>query len=123
MKRQAGWLTVAAAIAAAVFGIARLSPRAPSLSAGEPAQVQKTAAKEKSAKETSPSKPHFACGEIAARLERFIQLGVGQFPDSCVELSSRPKPKTQALTPQGEFRFLIATLPDPVHTHFSLQFD
>lgn len=122
MKKETGWVTTEAVTVAAVFGFSHFTSRAPFPPTQEQAQVRKAGAKERPPKEASQSKLRYGCGEIKSRLERFLSEKGGRFPDSCVDSGEAP-PMLSKESKAAELHFLIVTLPDPVHTHFSLLFD
>ncbi|MGB8885994.1 MAG: hypothetical protein WCC87_04680 [Candidatus Korobacteraceae bacterium] len=122
MKKETGWVTTAAITAAAVLGFSHFSSPPPPSSTSGQTQTRQTVAKARPSKESSQPKLRYACEEIEKRLERFIPAKGGPVPGSCVDSGAVPNlPSTENQNP--DLHFLIATLPDPVHTHFSLLFD
>ncbi|MGO9518419.1 MAG: hypothetical protein ACLPND_15375 [Candidatus Korobacteraceae bacterium] len=74
-----------------------------------------------------PLEPISPCKEIGKRIAEFIPDKFVAPPDSCFD---PPKPADKSirlpgahLPPPAKLTYIIATLPDPVHTHFSLLFD
>ncbi len=64
------------------------------------------------------------CREIRERISEFNSAGSVTPPPSCFENPSNTVKLPDAhFPPAPELHFIIATLPDPVHTHFSLLFD
>lgn len=65
------------------------------------------------------------CREINQRIAEFIPEASRVPPDSCKEDPAKPAGKLEGshLLQTPDVRYIIATLPDPVHTHFSMLFD
>ncbi len=126
MKNNTGLFTSVAVALAAVFGISYL----PSRRAAEPSPAATTQSSNAASREKTPTLASLKkelrspCSEIAQRISKFLPVNSLAAPQSCFE----NRDSALALTPlqveqSGELRFIIATLPDPVHTHFSLLFD
>ena len=64
------------------------------------------------------------CRQINNRIAEFVSSGV-KAPESCKEDPAKPAGtlRSAKLLQTSNVRYIIATLPDPVHTHFSLLFD
>lgn len=121
MKQNVGWLTAIGVAVAALFGLSVLPSR------NAPATPTRAQEKEVSPRENaSPSldalKP--PCWEIETRIRHFLPAKKIFAPPDCYEKPSKPAEWTlEDQENSSKLQFLIATLPDPVHTHFSLQFD
>ena len=59
------------------------------------------------------------CSDSLEMLQQFFRKKDLAAPDSCFDSGTQATPDKLGLQP----RFIIATLPDPLHTHFSLLFD
>jgi hypothetical protein len=118
MKRNAGLLAAFGVAVAAFFGLSTIPSRITS--------ATQTGAQKKEAPLPQPSTPLVSpCGEIQKRIRHFLSPKEADVaPANCYE-----KPRNVEVSTSedekgtSELRFLIATLPDPVHTHLSLQFD
>jgi hypothetical protein len=80
--------------------------------------------------QTSSKDSELACDDIALALETFLAADHLPRPNSCstgdasqisLEASIAKPHKQQTFKP--DLRFIVATLPDPVHTHLALLFD
>jgi len=116
MKNQATWGIVGAlAVAGVLGGSLQLSGRG----AGEGG----TAAVRIGAKQAQAKAPETdaarACDELAKVLELFLTIDKAPRPSSCLPTETAKTPARPPLDP----KFVIATLPDPVHTHLALMFD
>lgn len=124
MKQELAWGTAAAMAIVAAMGISLQSGSKPGTNASAEQPTRQTSAKSsKTTKEAALHKdaePY--CSDSISLLEHFYLLQeqiVG--PDECYAPGKKPSavPLDAALQPD----FIIATFPDPVHTHFSLLFD
>jgi hypothetical protein len=64
------------------------------------------------------------CADLEQRLQDFLLVDENEIvaPGSCY-VGDRPVPSQKLLEQAKHMRFVIATLPDPLHTHFPLIFD
>src|SRR5271157_3417427 len=123
MRRNTGIFAAIAIAVAAIFGFSvKPSPSssAPSSSggSGQTATAKQTAPKYAAGNLLAP------CRKIEKRITKFLPQ-TSPAPESCVEDPAKG-PATLSgtrLLENPKIRFIIATLPDPVHTHFSLLFD
>jgi hypothetical protein len=124
MKRGGGLWPVAAALGiAATVGVSTMKPKPP---AGAP-----------TAQKTAPASPNIdtpalqsfengPCPDLEKRLQGFFLLDEKDVaaPDSCFPaLKQRPANSPALQSQASHLRFVIATLPDPLHTYFPLIFD
>ena len=126
MKKEAGWITTILMALAAVLGYSAL-PARKSADTEESGRTQSqnvsrptpraAALAASSALRLSP------CWQIENSILIFISPGNYAVPDSCLQPADRGHFKPDNPTGSAQVRFVIATLPDPVHTHFSLLFD
>ena len=123
MKQNTGWMAAIGVAIAAIFGFSVL----PSRNAGPPAGAEGGQPKATTAAEAASSNLEvlkLPCREIEKRILEFLPEQKLFAPDECYEKGG-PKaswtPADEAASP--ELHFLIATLPNPVHTHFALEFD
>lgn len=71
---------------------------------------------------TAAAERERACADIVQNLEVFLAVLVPR-PKSCfADDFSHPAEKVNA-APAWDLRFVVATLPDPIHTHLALIFD
>jgi len=81
------------------------------------------------ASETDTAEKKRACDDIAQVLEVFLAIKKAPRPESCLaDDPSHTAAKASAETsvrqgPALDPKFVIATLPDPIHTHLALMFD
>lgn len=128
MRQEVGWsAAVVVAVASAIGVTSRFNERGPAEQTGEV----------KFAAQPAPRNPQQAdafaqgpCVEIEERLQSFLINGDKSSiaaPETCFEPRERPKdyaPHAKAMQDKAaELTFVIATVPDPLHTHFSLSFD
>ena len=107
------------AIVAAV-GISSQSGSKPGTNASAGREAGQTVVTSKPAKEVAPkngAEPQ--CADSISLLEQFFLHEKITGPDSCYPV----RPPATPLDPKFQTDFIIATLPDPLHTHFSLSFD
>lgn len=111
MKQELTWGAAAAVAIVAAVGISSQPAIKTSATASAPAI--------KSAVRSKPSKGVQAqCAESIALLEHFFLHGNIAAPETCYDSNPGIKPE-----PDFQPNFVIATFPDPLHTHFSLLFD
>jgi hypothetical protein len=112
MKQGTGWgAAVVIAIAAAVGISSQSTIKPPGSSPVRQSQSKVT----KSA--TIPKRVHTECSELITLFQAFLLPENVVGPQFCYD--TPPGSKSVISQP----RFIIATLPDPLHTHFSLLFD
>lgn len=119
MKDQMKWGVAAALAVAAAVGISSQSGSKPgdATGTGRPAQVQSSQSKGAAANGSwSP------CADLIDLFHAFLPNDNWAAPEVCHEPVG---PANADKVSQAEFKpkFIIATLPDPLHTHFSLLFD
>jgi hypothetical protein len=120
MKRQTTWGVVGALAAAGVLGIS-LHPGARSGGDdGTGALRAGTRRMQAKASDTLAAEKKRACDDLAQVLGVFLAIDDADTPrpDSCFEA-----PPAQPPPPKMDPKFVIATLPDPIHTHLALTFD
>jgi hypothetical protein len=118
MKYEGGlWVTAAVLGIAATVGISNTQPK-PS----EPASGRKTAEANTPAMKSLEEGP---CADLEKRLQSFLLVDESEIvaPNSCYPRERPPVPSQTLLGKATQLRFVIATLPDPLHTHFPLIFD
>ena len=117
MRQELAWGAAAAVAIVAAVGISSQPAGKPQAS-GPPARVGiKSATKTKPSKGAQPQ-----CADSISLLEHFFLHENIAAPDVCYEPGGQPDIVSK---PDLEFQptFVIATVPDPLHTHFSLLFD
>ena len=65
------------------------------------------------------------CDSLQGRLKEFLEIKDLTPPQQCYESSDTPatKPPPELAQKTAQLKFIIALLPDPVHTHFPVLFD
>ncbi len=132
MKREWGWGVAGVLALAATAGVSL--QRGGSSHDGENAAAEhrtnpRQEHRQKTLAPQPPETPYErACDDIAESLELFLAAPVDTLPrpNSCYDphASAIPKGTVPGKEPQGVFlKFVIATLPDPTHTHLPLLFD
>jgi hypothetical protein len=124
MNRQTTWGVIGALAAAGVLGVS-LQPGARSGgnngNGGARVGVRRAHAK---ASDINAGEKKRACNDLAQVLEAFLTINSAPRPESCLEeITSPPVPIKQPPPPAVDPKFVIATLPDPIHTHLALTFD
>jgi len=134
MKQNTGWMAAIGVAVAAIFGFSVL----PSRNSAPPASTEGTQQKAAAAQEgVSPNLAVLKspCREIEKRIREF--LPDKEFPPeknltsekkvfAPEECYDKPGPRdewTSADKKASDLQFLIATLPNPIHTHFAQEFD
>ena len=119
MKQELAWGTAAAMAIVAAVGIS--SPGGKSeTNASTDRQSGQTISKAKApSKGPAETGALPQCAEIIPMLEHFFLREKITGPAACYPKEPTPTP----LDPNFHTKFLIATFPDPLHTHFSLLFD
>lgn len=119
MTRQTGWITAAMLAIAAVFGISILPSRNVAGTAStEAGQPKREVVQQKPSGHDSLQSP---CSAIENRIREFLPHGNEVAPAYCYTPAEAHV--LQAGPSNPTLHLLIATLPNPVHTHFSLTFD
>jgi hypothetical protein len=124
MKRGGGlWPAAAALGIAATVGVSTMKPKPPA----EAPTTQKTApASPNIDTQASQAFENGPCPDLEKRLQGFFLIDENQVaaPDSCFPaIKQRPANSTALQGQASHLRFVIATLPDPLHTYFPLIFD
>ena len=119
MKNRATWGIVGALAVAGAIGVS-LQPGGKFGGDNGARDRVSTNQAEAKASETEAAEKKRACDDLAQVLELFLTIDKAPRPDSCkpVKATAETTPKP-ALNP----KFVIATLPDPIHTHLALMFD
>jgi hypothetical protein len=117
MKQEMKWGAAAAIAVAAAIGISSQSPgrgREGAPSGGQARQIA----------EATPKRVRTACSDLIDLFQAFLLRKVVG-PPFCYEPGDRSAKSTTDNSKNADFqpKFVIATLPDPLHTHFSLLFD
>jgi hypothetical protein len=118
MKQELAWGTAATVAIVAALGIS--SQPGSKSNPSDDGQSRKAAITTKVARETAAkgsAQPQ--CADSVELLDHFFLHEKITGPDPCY---GEKHPSTP-LPPKFQTKFIIATLPDPLHTHFSLQFD
>ncbi len=122
MKLEGGlWATAAMLGIAATVGVSTRTQ--PETEGARPhASVELSAAAKTPA---IPSIENGPCADIEKRLQAFFLVGKDEIgsPESCFPDGLHPAKAGKAPDRIKHLRFVIATLPDPLHTHFPLIFD
>jgi hypothetical protein len=65
------------------------------------------------------------CGSLEAQLEEFLEIKELVAPEQCYEPgdASRKEPQQDLTQKTSQLKFVIALMPDPVHTHLPVLFD
>jgi hypothetical protein len=120
MKQELTWGTAAAVAIVAAVGISSQSGNKP---AGSPSSGREGAQSVVTAKPPNKGEPAKGaqpqCADSIPLLEHFFLHERITGPAVCYSSEPTPTPLNSGF----QTRFVIATLPDPLHTHFSLLFD
>jgi hypothetical protein len=120
MKNRATWGIVGALAVAGAIGVS-LQPGGKFGGDNGTREVRfNTKQAEAKASETEAAVQKRACDGLAQVLELFLTIDKVPRPDSC-----KPVKATAETTAKPDLnpKFVIATLPDPIHTHLALMFD
>jgi hypothetical protein len=128
MRQGLGWgAAVAVALAAAIGISSHFGARPPGETSGPAKFSGQSVTKPPSSADLFAQGP---CVDIEEHLQAFLLNGESDSiaaPPSCYGLPTRPpqdQVKGKKLREKAQnLRFVIATLPDPLHTHFPLSFD
>ena len=117
MKQELAWGTAAAVAIVAAVGISSQPAGKPPANPATARQTAKSAVRSKPPKGAQPQ-----CADSISLLQHFFLHDNLAAPDVCYE---SPGQSAAGSKPDPEFQpsFVIATFPDPLHTHFSLVFD
>jgi|HubBroStandDraft_6_1064221.scaffolds.fasta_scaffold02807_8 hypothetical protein len=120
MKNNATWGIVGTLAIAGAVGVSLHTGAKSSGDNGTGAYRLNTKHAEAKASETDAVEKKRACDDLAEVLELFftIDKDTAPRPDSC-----QPAKATFAIKTAVNPKFVIATLPDPIHTHLALMFD
>ena len=124
MNRQTTWGVIGALAAAGVLGVS-LQPGARSGGNNGTGAFRVSAQRvQAKASDTLAAEKKRACDDLAQVLEVFLAIDDAHTsrPNSCLEATAET-PVLQPPPPALDPRFVIATLPDPIHTHLALIFD
>src|SRR5436305_13404639 len=118
MRQELAWGTAAAVAIVAAVGIS--SPSRGKPDAGPPAarQARQAVVRSKAGRPKTKD-PESQCSDSIPLLEHFFLHEQITGPPSCYA----DQPTATPLDPSYQTKFIIATFPDPLHTHFSLLFD
>lgn len=119
MKQELAWGTAAAMAIVAAVGISSQPGTKTGTSASGDAPGGKAISTKIAREAVSKGAAEPQCAESLDLLEHFFLHETITGPTSCYAQKPTPTP----LDPKFQTNFIIATLPDPLHTHFSLQFD
>ena len=122
MKYEGGlWATAAVLGIAATVGIST-TPTKPSVTPSARNAVESPARASAPAMKSFDEGP---CADLEQRLQSFLLVDENEVvaPGSCYAGNRSPVPSQKLLDQAKQLRFVIATLPDPLHTHFPLIFD
>jgi hypothetical protein len=120
MKQELGWGTAAAVAVVAAVGISSQPGVKPGGNPSAERQSGQTIVRSKAPKKGAPEKGTLPqCADSIPLLEHFFLQQKITGPPACYAEKPSPTP----LDANFKTDFIIATLPDPLHTHFSLSFD
>jgi len=120
MKNRATWGIVGALVVAGAIGVSLQPGGKSGVGNGTGEFRVNTKQAEAKVSETEAGEKKRACDDLAQVLELFLSIDKAPRPDSC-----KPVKATAETTPKPDLnpKFVIATLPDPIHTHLALMFD
>ena len=118
MKQELAWGAAAAVAIVAAVGISSQPGGKPPASASAGRQEAKSAVRSKPPKGAQPQ-----CADSISLLEHFFLHENVAAPNACYEPGGQPSTANSKPDPGFQPTFVIATVPDPLHTHFSLLFD
>jgi hypothetical protein len=116
MKQEMRWGTAVVIAVAAAAGIASRSSGGPRDGAGAGQQIGRKVIQSKASKKSADN----PCRDLVDLFENFLPAETITEPAQCGDTTTAATNRKDA-----DFRpnFIIATLPDPLHTHFALLFD
>lgn len=126
MKQELAWGAAAAVAIVAALGISSQPGGKSAESASTGRQGAKSGASlnaSKTSKATAAKGAQPQCTDSIELLDHFFLHANVAAPGVCYESGRAPAPASSAPDPDFQPSFVIATLPDPLHTHFSLLFD
>jgi len=116
MNQEMRWGTAVVIAVAAAAGIASRSSGGPREGTGTGRQAGQNVIQSKAGKKGARN----PCRDLVEKFENFLPAETVAEPVECGDTTTAPgKPKDVDFRPN----FIIATLPDPLHTHFALLFD
>src|SRR5208282_6290870 len=116
MKQEMRWGTAVVIAVAAAAGIASRSSGGPREGAGTGHQTGQKVIQSKASKKGAQN----PCRDLVELFENFLPAETVVEPNECGDTTTDSgKPRDVDFRPN----FIIATLPDPLHTHFALLFD
>src|SRR5580704_14655009 len=120
MKNRATWGIVSALVVAGAIGVSLQPGGKSGVGNGTGEFRVNTKQAEAKVSETEAAEKKRSCDDLAQVLELFLSIDKAPRPDSC-----KPVKATAETTPKPDLnpKFVIATLPDPIHTHLALMFD
>src|ERR1700688_2044215 len=120
MKQEAGWGAAAVIAIAAAVGISSRATSGPQEGASTGSRPQTVAAKSKGLQPV-----HKECSDLLDLFQAFLLADDVTGPSFCYEPGTHLVKSADTSKENTNFqpKFIIATLPDPLHTHFSLLFD
>jgi hypothetical protein len=126
MKREAPIGAAAFLAIAAVLGVSLRSTRGPDDSSKGPASVAGATERRRNKESIKPHTPIAVsawCSGLNERLTKFLEIDQPNIalPDSCENDTSSVSPDFAKET--ANLKFVIALLPDPLHTHLPVLFD
>jgi hypothetical protein len=124
MKREGTIGAAAFVVLAAVVGFSlQTGPK----QEGSGRADQNSAIKRSKPTVKKPGKPESkpGCSSLEEQLEEFLDIKELILPEQCYEPGDTPGNKSDGDLSQktSQLKFVIAILPDPIHTHFSVLFD
>src|SRR5581483_12086630 len=123
MNRNTGLFTAIAVAVVAIFGFT-VHQGSSGGSAGGGSEQSSHASDSKAAGPQSAAEgPHLPCREINERIAEFIPDKTLIPPESCGAANGKFSGLLRGAQQTSRLKFIIATLPDPVHTHFPMLFD
>ena len=124
MKREGGlWATAAVLGIAATVGVSTTKSTPPSPAKTAPKTTQSSSGPKTQAMAALDKGP---CPDLEQLLQTFFLVDEKEIvaPNSCYPDEKQPPPNSTTFPDRVKhLRFVIATLPDPLHTHFPLIFD
>ena len=122
MNRQSSWGMAAVIAIVAAVGLSSQSTRQPEPVTGKGTRSahQATLSSELGANEAEQR----ACSEVRDLLRDFLDVAVVPVPSACDGVGKPSASEDSKWLEQSRYlKFVIATVPDPLHTHFPLLFD
>ena len=116
MKQELAWGAAAAVAIVAAVGISSQPGGKPATNIPPGHAATKSAVQSKASKGAQPE-----CADSISLIEHFFLHDTIAAPGVCY--ASPTTPAATTLDPEFQPTFVIATFPDPLHTHFSLLFD